>query len=186
MNRGGNLNALSIFAKNISQLKLIYMKNAFSILFTTLVFSASAWAGSPGVTFLLRNGQKVSFAFAQKPVIAVNNSDLSVSVSGAEQVSYAYADVQHVFFSNDVASGISSVLSGSSHQGVVFSWQNGLLQSTGLMPGEQVRVYSLDGKLALSSQAQCDGTLQLSFSSQPKGVYVVRTQGGLSYKLFNK
>lgn len=162
------------------------MKKALRILFAMFFLSSMAWAGSPGVTFLLRSGQKVSFAFAQKPVISVSNADLSVSVSGVQRVSYAYADVQRIYLSDDVASGIAPVQSNSSQQSVTFSWQDGMLRASGLNPNEQVRVFGLDGKLALSGRAQADGSVQLSFSSIPQGVYVVRTQGGLSYKLFNK
>ncbi len=162
------------------------MKKALRILFAMFFLSSMAWAGSPGVTFLLRSGQKVSFAFAQKPVISVSNADLSVSVSGVQRVSYAYADVQRIYLSDDVASGIAPVQSNSSQQSVTFSWQDGVLGASGLNPNEQVRVFGLDGKLALSGRAQADGSVQLSFSSIPQGVYVVRTQGGLSYKLFNK
>ena len=93
------------------------MKKTFTMLLALFAFSLSMFAGNPGVTFLLRSGQKVSFSFAEKPVIALSDANLSVTVRSVECVSYAYADVQHVFFSNDVASGISSVLSGSSHQG---------------------------------------------------------------------
>lgn len=162
------------------------MKKALRILFAMFFLSSMAWTGSPGVTFLLRSGQKVSFAFAQKPVISVSNADLSVSVSGVQRVSYAYADVQRIYLSDDVASGIAPVQSNSSQQSVTFSWQDGMLRASGLNPNEQVRVFGLDGKLALSGRAQADGSVQLSFSSIPQGVYVVRTQGGLSYKLFNK
>lgn len=162
------------------------MKKALWMLSAMFFLSSMAWAGSPGVTFLLRSGQKVSFAFTQKPVIAVNNSELSVSVAGMQRVSYAYADVQRVFLSDDVTSGIAPVQADPSQQNVTFTWQDGVLRASGLNPNEQVRVFGLDGKLALSGRAQADGTLQLSFSSLPKGVYVVRTQGGLSYKLFNK
>ncbi len=162
------------------------MKKTLRMLFAMFFFSSLAWAGSPGVTFLLRSGQKVSFAFSQKPVIAVSNTDLAVSVSGVQRVSYAYADVQRIYLSDDVASGIAPVQTNPSQKSVTFSWQNGVLMASGLNPNEQVRVFSLDGKLALSGQAQADGSVQLSFSSIPQGVYVVRTQGGLSYKLFNK
>ena len=163
------------------------MKKTLWMLVTMLLCSGTVWAGSPGVTFLLRNGQKVSFAFAEKPVVAVSNTDLMVSVTGSERVRFAYAEVQRVFFSDDVTSGIASVQSKlSSQPNAVFSWQNGALQVSGLMPNEQVRVYGLDGNLALSERAQIDGSLQLSFSALSKGVYVVRTQSGLSYKFFNK
>lgn len=162
------------------------MKKTLRMLSAMFFLSSLAWAGSPGVTFLLRSGQKVSFAFSQKPVISVSNADLSVSVSGVQRVSYAYADVQRIYLSDDVVSGIAPVQADPSQQSVTFIWQDGVLRASGLNVNEQVRVFGLDGKLALSGRAQADGSVQLSFFSIPQGVYVVRTQGGLSYKLFNK
>ena len=72
------------------------MKKPFTILLALFAFSLSMFAGNPGVTFLLRSGEKVSFSFAEKPVIALSDANLSVSVCGVERVSYAYADVQRV------------------------------------------------------------------------------------------
>lgn len=72
------------------------MKKTFTMLLALFAFSLSMFAGNPGVTFLLRSGKKVSFTFAEKPVIALSDANLSVSVRGVERVSYAYADVQRV------------------------------------------------------------------------------------------
>lgn len=110
------------------------MKKALWMLSAMFFLSSMAWAGSPGVTFLLRSGQKVSFAFTQKPIIAVSNSELSVSVAGVQRVSYAYADVQRVFLSDDVASGIAPVQADPSQQSVTFTWQDGVLRALGLIP----------------------------------------------------
>ena len=41
------------------------MKKPFTMLLALFAFSLSVFAGNPGVTFLLRSGQKVSFSFAE-------------------------------------------------------------------------------------------------------------------------
>lgn len=60
------------------------MKKTFTMLLALFAFSLSVFAGNPGVTFQLRSGQKVSFSFAEKPVIALSDANLSVSVGGVE------------------------------------------------------------------------------------------------------
>ena len=144
------------------------------------------FAGNPGVTFLLRSGQKVSFAFAEKPVIALSDANLAVSVSGVERVRYAYADVQRVVVENDVVSAVNEVVSDSKNQHVVFTLSAGTLDVAGLAADEQISLYATDGKLVLSQKTNAEGKASVSLASLQQGVYVVRTQGGISYKLFKK
>lgn len=146
-------------------------------------FSLSMFAGNPGVTFLLRSGQKVSFAFAEKPVIALSDANLAVSVSGVERVRYAYADVQRVVVESDVVSAVNEVVSDSKNQHVVFTLSAGTLDVAGLAADEQISLYATDGKLVLSQKTNAEGKASVSLASLQQGVYVVRTQGGISYKL---
>lgn len=162
------------------------MKKLFTMLGALFAFSLSMFAGNPGVTFLLRSGQKVSFAFAEKPVIALSDANLAVSVSGVERVRYAYADVQRVVVENDVVSAVNEVVSDSNHQHVVFTLSAGMLDVIGLAAGEQFAMYATDGKLVLSQKANAEGRASVSLASLQQGVYVVHTQGGISYKLFKK
>ena len=71
--------------------------------------SLSAMAATPGVTFLFSNGTKASFAFADKPVIDVTADGLTVSATGASEVSYSFADVQKFYFEDDVETAIGQV-----------------------------------------------------------------------------
>ena len=162
------------------------MKKFFAMLGALFAFSLSVFAGNPGVTFQLRNGKKVSFAFAEKPVIALSDANLSVSVRGVQRVSYAYADVQRVVVESDVVNAINDVVSDSKSQHVVFNLSANLLEVSGLAAGEQLAMYATDGKLMLSEKANAEGKAAVSLAGLQQGVYVVRTQSGISYKLFKK
>ena len=158
------------------------MKKPFTMLLALFAFSLSMFAGNPGVTFLLRSGEKVSFSFAEKPVIALSDDNLSVSVCGVERVSYAYADVQRVVVADDVVSAIDNVVANDKRQHVVFSFSASTLNVSGLA----IALYATDGKLMLSEKANAEGKAAMSLSSLQQGIYVVRTQNGISYKLFKK
>ena len=162
------------------------MKKFFTMLGALFAFSLSVFAGNPGVTFQLRNGKKVSFAFAEKPVIALSDANLSVSVRGVQRVSYAYADVQRVVVESDVVNAINDVVSDSKSQHVVFNLSAGTLAVEGLAANEQISIYAADGKLALGEKANAEGKAVVSLAGLQQGVYVVRTQSGISYKLFKK
>ena len=162
------------------------MKKTFSLLLALFAFSLSVFAGNPGVTFLLRSGQKVSFSFAEKPVVALSDDYLSVSVRGVERVSYAYADVQRVVVVDDVVSAIDNVLANDKSQHVVFSLSANVLNVSGLAANESMALYATDGKLMLSEKANAEGKAAMNLSSLQQGIYVVRTQSGISYKLFKK
>lgn len=162
------------------------MKKTFTLLLALFAFSLSVFAGNPGVTFLLRSGQKVSFSFAEKPVVALSDANLSVSVGGVERVSYAYAEVQRVVVVDDVVSAIDNVLANDKSQHIVFSVSANALNVSGLAVGERFSLNAIDGKLMLSEKADADGKAAMNLSSLQQGIYVVRTQSGISYKFFKK
>ena len=162
------------------------MKKTFTMLLALFAFSLSVFAGNPGVTFLLRSGQKVSFSFAEKPVVALSDANLSVSVGGVERVSYAYAEVQRVVVVDDVVSAIDNVVANDKSQHVVFSFSANVLNVSGLAANESIALYTIDGKLMLREKANADGKVAMNLSSLQQGIYVVRTQSGISYKFFKK
>lgn len=150
-----------------------------------LIVCAVAIAENPCVTFLLRNGQKVGFVFSKKPSVAVSDTDLTISLAGIETVVYPYDDVQYVAISDNTGSGIETIVNDKPCQNVVFTWQDGQLLVSGLSPMEQVNVYAINGILCFSDKARSDGSLKISLSNLSKGIYIVHTQSGISYKLFN-
>ena len=162
------------------------MKKTFTMFLALSAFSLSVFAGNPGVTFQLRSGQKVSFSFAEKPVIALSDANLSVSVGGVERVSYAYAEVQRVVVVDDVVSAINNVVTNDKSQHVVFSFSASTLNVSGLAANESIALYATDGKLMLREKADAHGKAAMNLSSLQQGIYIVRTQSGISYKLFKK
>lgn len=161
------------------------MKKAFAMLCLAFAFCSSVFAEGPGVTFLLRDGKKVSFAFAEKPVLALNESDLAIRVGGIQRVSYAYTDVQRVLIDNDVVSEVDdAVVSKTQH--AVFTLSDNSLSISGLTTNEQIAIYTSDGKLVINGQTDAEGKASITLSSLHQGIYVVRTQSGISYKLFKK
>lgn len=160
------------------------------LLCALLACSAGAWAsGSPGVSFVLKSGQKVSFAFSERPIVSTASDAVSVSVGGTERVSYPYADVARILFESVETTGISLPRQDGgwvegSH--TVFCFTEGGLRASGMRAGECICVYSLSGGLVASLKAGSDGAASLQLSSLPQGVYVVRTQGGVSYKFLNR
>lgn len=162
------------------------MKKSLTLLGAFFALSLSAFAGNPGITFLLHSGQKVSFTFIEKPVVSFSETNLAVSVRGAERVSYAYADVARIMMEDDVVSSVNNVTANDKSQHVIFNLSANTLSVTGLPVGNQLSLYAIDGKLQLSMQANVDGSAIVSLSALPQGVYIVRTQSGISYKLFKK
>lgn len=156
------------------------------MLLALFAFSLSLFAGNPGVTFLIYGGQKVSFSFAEKPVIVLNDDYFSVSVHGVERISYPYVNVQRVVVVDDVVSAIDNVVANDKSQHVVFSFSANVLNVSGLAANESIALYATDGKLMLREKANTDGKAAMNLSSFQQGIYVVRTQSGISYKFFRK
>lgn len=160
------------------------------LLCSLLALPAAALASSsPGVSFVLKSGQKVSFAFGEQPVVRTGSDAVSVSVGGTERVSYPYSDVARIVF-EDVESTPAGITlpqaSGTDALHTVFTLSGNTLQASGLTSGERLSVYTLSGTLATSLSAGADGTATLHLAPLAKGTYVVRTQGGVSYKFINR
>ncbi len=164
---------------------MIRVKKMLAV-FAFALSAAAAYAGSEsGVTVLLRDGGKVSFAFTEKPVMGLTSDGLKISAEGKDAVSYLFADVQRFYFEDDIDSGISSVSGGESTH-AVFSYADGRLHVSGLPAGTAVRVYTADGKTVLNGVSDADGKASISLSAQPSGVYVVGVNGGAGFKLQKK
>ena len=135
-----------------------------------------------GVTFYLNTGGKVSFAFSERPVVKLSGDELTISTDGSNDVSYAYDAVKKVMFESDIVTSVAAPTTATSDAHVLFSVDQNQIKASGLQVGERVSLYALNGTLQQTTIASSDGTTSLSLGALPKGVYVVRTQGGISYK----
>ncbi len=148
--------------------------------------SLTAMAATPGVTFLFSNGKKASFAFADKPVIDVTSDGLTVSATGASEVSYSFADVQKFYFEDDIPTAIGQVKNDVSAQRPVFAYAGGVVTVSGMTAGERLSVVTLDGSQVSATKADNGGNARVDLGSAPAGVYVVSTGSGVSFKILKK
>ena len=162
------------------------MKIKSFLLSLGIIVSQQMLAGNPGVSLLLKNGQKISFCFSKSPTFVVNNDELIVNEAGVPKASFSYSEVQNVQIEEDVSTGIIAVptIANSTHK--VFQVLDGKIAVSGLSKAEHVSFYNASGQLLLQEKSQADGTLSGSCTSLPKGICIVRLQGGVSYKFFNK
>lgn len=147
---------------------------------------ANAADTNSGVTFLFTNGQKASFLFTSKPVIALDNDGLTVSSSGAASVTYTFAEVDRFYFEDNIETGISPAVMEQQEMRPVFSYNNGIISIYGLKSGESVSVYSIGGSKVCTANAGPDGTANADINNAVSGVYVVSTGSGVSFKLLKK
>lgn len=162
------------------------MKIKSFLLSLGIVVSQQMLAGNPGVSLLLKNGQKISFCFSKSPTFVVNNDELIVNEAGVPKASFSYSEVQNVQIVEDVNTGIIAVpaIANSTHK--VFQILGGKIAVSGLSKAEHVSFYSVGGQLILQEKGHDDGTLSVSLTSLPKGICIVLLQSGVSYKFFNK
>ncbi len=142
-----------------------------------------ASAATPGVTFLLASGAKVSFAFSAKPVVSVSSEGITVTAQGQSDVSYLFQEVDRFFFEDDVPTAIASV---KAEAAPVFSYDNGVVAVCGLAAGERVAVHSLGGSKVSGARADQGGKATVDVTHVPAGVYVVSAGSGVSFKLLKK
>ena len=157
------------------------------VLLAVMTFmSLGSFAATPGVTFLFSDGTKASFAFVDKPVIAVTADGLTVSANGASDVSYAFANVQKFYFEDDIVTAIEQVKNDVSAQRPVFAYVGGVVTVSGLSAGERLAVATINGSQVSAAKADSEGNARVNLSSAPAGVYVVSTGSGVSFKLLKK
>lgn len=144
-----------------------------------------SFAATSGVTFLMKNGAKVCFAFSAKPVISVASDGVTVSAQGQSDVSYLFSDVDRFYFVDDVETAIKDIKTDATASSV-FNYDNGIVSVGGLAAGERVAVCSLGGSKVGDTKADHVGSASIDISGVPTGVYVVSAGKGVSFKLLKK
>lgn len=165
------------------------MKKFYSLCLGLLAFCSSAWAGTPGVTFVLTNGEKVSFSFDELEEIVVTIDGLSLTDKEQEEL-YAilFDNIDMFYYEEDIdATGISQVAAGSvSTQQPVVHYADGVVSVSGMAAGSSLVVSSVGGSRVGGAKADGAGTASVDLGGQPAGVYVVSTGSGVSFKLMKK
>lgn len=133
-----------------------------------------------GVVLKLKDGSSVGFAFSAQPKI-VMGSELTITDAAGLSVSYDYAEVQNFAWGEVEVTGIDDARSANVCD-VVFRHAAGIVTVSGLPAGALVSVHTLSGNIV--SKKRSDGS-DLSVTLPGKGLYVVSTTTGASYKVMN-
>lgn len=153
------------------------------LLLAAAVLMSTVAMAEDGVIVKLKNGSEVGFVFSSKPNVTPG-AELSITTSDGASVSYDYAEVRSVRFGDVTSTGIDDVTS-SPVCDVVFRLLDGKVVVEGLPAGESVSVYNASGQLLATEKQSADGTA-LSVPLDARGVLIVRTSTGVSYKVMNK
>lgn len=121
------------------------------------------------------DGSKASFAFADDPVVRNSASELTVE-SSASSIAVPFADLLNYYFSETDLVGVEEINSGETH-----SYRDGKVTFTGLTPGSQILVFSMEGREVLCCEADSEGFAFVDLNGLGTGVYIVRT-GNSSFK----
>lgn len=147
------------------------------------VLMSTAVMAEDGVIVKLKDGGEVGFVFSSKPNVAPGE-ELTISTADGTVVSYDYAEVRSVSFGEVTVTGVDDVETSPSCD-VVFRLLDGRLTVEGLSAGASVSVYTVGGQLLTTEKQTADGAA-LSVPLDARGVLIVRTSTGVSYKVMKK
>lgn len=150
------------------------------LFFVLIVVNIKMSGAEDGVILTLKFGEELGFVFSSKPTIMVKD-ELLITMADGTKISYAFDAVRNVRFGAIDPTGVEET---PGSQDVVFRFSGGVLSVYGLPVGESVVVYSVNGQRQVSrSQESEEEVLTIPLSA--KGVLVVRTSTGVSYKIMN-
>ena len=163
----------------------------FVTLFVFLLIAVSALAETISVHYLLlrqADGTAVKFALTDYPVLTFEDGDLVVSCNG-ERISFGVQDLTtHEIIIEQVDKTPTAIDRVVSSEGVSPSYPQigfGQASFSGLKEGQQIRVYTVDGKIVSTVKVAADGKAAVDLRSLPKGVYILRAPNK-SYKISNQ
>lgn len=135
-----------------------------------------------GVILTLRSGSTVAFAFERRPVM-VTGSELTMQTADGASVSYAYNEVENVTWGDiDELTRVVDDAVAANGGSVVFRLTADGIQATGLSRGQTLSAYTVDGKRVGMVRAGDTEPVVLTLP-EGRGVYVVRTSTGVSWKV---
>lgn len=135
------------------------MKKYLFTLLLAIVSTISAMAQSVETCVIveLKNGEKVTIALSEKPKAQFENTDLLLTSEKFEG-RYSTTDIKRFYF-EDVETGITQIADEAKTNGVI---------------------YDIEGRKVGTFKGTIDST------SLPVGVYVVKTEGGKTFKVTKK
>lgn len=186
----------NILNRNRNNSVISFMNIPKKFLLASMLLVCSAWTKAetvPGLTLISSTGEKFSFALTERPRIVQELEQytkyyLVVYSNGKQRLKYRmmWDTVEKVLEDVDIVTKIKSPeVSGSKDNHVVFKINDDGFVAGGLKTGETIKVFLPMGELVRSIKADSNGVAEVSLSDCPRGVYVVSTSQGISYKFVN-
>ncbi len=146
-----------------------------------LGMSAVAWSASC-VVVEQTNGDKSEFLLSTTPQVKCDSNAITLTTTETEIV-FSYSDVKKAYISeasSSPESGVEPILQKNTSYHVAIN--DATVIVSGMKENESVNLFSMDGKLLCTAQADADGRAEVSLSQFIKGVYVVKV-GSQSFKI---
>lgn len=157
-----------------------------ALLFVVSVF---AQASEPETALILnlKDGTQEYFFLADKPVIYFDGTSLKFKSS---DFSAEMDDVVKFYFDENVDreayEHAVSIIGLNGEKKLVFTYLDGKnVRMQGITSADQIKVYSVDGRLVNAAIFSVEGGFNVCLDAQPAGVYVIRTNNQ-SFKITKK
>lgn len=146
-------------------------KRSFILIMAILFLPSLLMAGTVQYLVLTRNNTEVAkFSLNDTPVITFSDGNLVVTCNGEQKLSTSMEGLKNSFES--VETGIQDIMSDEPAK-PRFSFDEAVFE--GLKSGEQITVYTLDGKAVSHTTANANGSATINISNLGKGIFILRT-----------
>lgn len=145
-------------------------------------FSILSKAKSESICLVVweKDGTKVAYALAEKPMVTFTETDMVITSQNVE-VSYPMENLARFTYEDNATTGITNLQTGESP----FVHEGGCLLFPALKANSTVSVYSLNGTLVFKKTVNQKGEYAFPLSSLNAGVYMVNVNG-LTYKIVKR
>jgi len=144
---------------------------SFALLLTSVTATATA---VDEFVCTLKSGATVTWQLSEQPEVEMVQGQFAITAAKTT-VFYNAEDVLR-FAINKSETAIKGIDSEESASATILQASAGRLVISGCKAGEELAVYSIDGRQVLTGKSDSTGTLTLSTDALPTGVYIMKSQ----------
>lgn len=155
-----------------------------TLLFLFLCISAIGARAAGGKALIVEttDGEKTAFVLAQSPVMTFSQNTLGIIIED-ETTSFSFDAVKQYYFA-DAATGID-VVKGDVDLKITYQGED-LLVVEGMDEKDRIDVYGANGTRSNVSVSRVGSRAEISLSSLPRGVYIVKIGNKQNFKIHRK
>lgn len=156
------------------------MKSFIITLFVVLTTATSAMAQHIARDYAMNvnttDGKVIEYRFEIEPVVSFSDGQMVIETKTNAPVKFILENVTKITFSGET-SGIGNI-AGGNNPSLSVSVSADKITINGMKPFSKVSVYSINGSLLATTNADANGHTVVNVSSFGKGVFVVHTTTG--------